>query len=962
MNRLLQAMKKQIILAFALLFISGSFFAQEIRTYDGSSNNLANPHWGATFSQLSRLVPANYEDQIAAPTGRNRMNPRQISNLLFAQDSPLADPLGLSDYVWVFGQFIDHDITLSSNNNEEPVMIPVDFPDPHFNPGGALPFVAIPMSRSKSMIGTGTDTQNPREHFNEITAFIDGSAVYGSDAYRANWLRTFVGGKLKTSSGNLLPYNTISGELGDEVHIDAPEMADDVGFANRLFVAGDVRANENVLLTSFHTLFVREHNRICDELISQNPNWSDEQIYQRARKLVGGIIQAITYEEWLPAMGVHLPVYSGYDKTVNPSIFNGFSGAAFRMGHTLLSGQISMMDHEGNEQGTLSLRNAFFNPDALVENGGIDPFFKGMAAQVQQNMDAKVVDDVRNFLFGAPGSGAGGLDLAAININRGRERGLSDLNAFRAALGLRLYATFQEICDDPKVAQILADIYNNVNDIDPWVGMLAETHMPNAIFGETVMAFMRLQFLALRDGDRFYYENDPDLSAEEKALIKSTKLAEVVMRNTGITLMQENVFEAMPHQEICGAFGPEAKLLGVVTNEFGFNILNVDIVLKNAADEQLAFTTAQGFFTLDKIKTCEEFVVTLDKNDDYANGVSTLDLVLILKHILGVTLFDSPYKYIAADVNKSKAITAADLVAIRKVILGKETSFPNNRSWRFVNADYQFLDENPLDDNFQETFLINLAKDTDMNFVGIKVGDVNVNADRTSSDVGLLANESRNKKQLTFTVEDRDLIAGETYTIPFQANSETAIIGYQFTMRYNSKVLDFQSLFASNTLTENNLGMQDDLIRISWNDSEAIHPENLQFAFQFTARANGRLSELLSIQSRPTVAEAYNGNLENMDLKLHFIQPKLSALQLHQNQPNPFKTMTSIGFDLPENSPVQLKIFDLSGKQLHAIEGDFPKGYHTIDLPAKNIGATGILYYQLHTQFGILTKKMILVE
>ena len=959
--RLLRVMKKQIILSFILLFLSTVFFAQEVRNYDGSSNNLANPHWGATFSQLFRLVPADYGDGISTPAGQSRMNPRQISNALFAQNSPFADPLGLSDYVWVFGQFIDHDITLTNNNNNEPAMIPVNFPDPHFNPGGALPFVAIPMSRSKGMPGTGTDIQNPREHANEITAFIDGSAVYGSDAYRANWLRTFVGGKLKTSAGNLLPYNTKNGEVNDEVDIDAPEMADDVGFATRLFVAGDVRANENVLLTSFHTVFVREHNRICDELVIQYPDWSDEQVYQRARKIVGGIMQAITYEEWLPAMGVHLPAYSGYDETVNPSIYNGFSGAAYRMGHTLLSGQIRMMDNEGTEHDPLSLRNAFFNPNALVENGGLDPFFKGMATQVQQNMDTKVVDDVRNFLFGAPGSGAGGLDLAAININRGRERGLPDLNSFRTALGLRPYTSFQEICDEPEVVQILSSIYTDVNDIDPWVGMLAETHMPGAILGETVMAFMHRQFSALRDGDRFYYENDPDLSAEEKAIIKSTKLSEVVMRNTGITLMQENVFEAMPHQEICGVFGPEASLQGTITNEFGFNILNVDVALSDENNVQLATTVADGFFTLDRIKTCQEFAVTLDKNDDYTNGVSTLDLVLILKHILGVELLNSPYKYIAADVNKSNAITTADLVEIRKVILGREATFSNNRSWRFVSADYNFEDDNPLDDDFQETFLINLAKDTDMNFVGIKVGDVNVNADRTSPDVGLLASESRSNESLVFAVEDMDLTAGETYAIPFQANSKTAIIGYQFTMNYDSKILDFQD-FNSNTLTEANMSMKDGLILVSWNESEAVEPKDLEFALRFTAKADGRLSELLAIQSKPTVAEAYNNDLEIMDLALQFTQPEVTAYQLYQNQPNPFRGTTTIGFDLPENSSVVLKVFDVSGKQLYTTNGDFAKGYHTIDLNTENLNAIGILYYQLSTKFGTLTKKMMLVE
>ncbi len=957
-------MKKHITLVFTLAFFVTALLAQEVRTYDGSSNNLNNPNWGATHTALARLAPPAYADKISAPAGAQRQNPRKISNALFAQDSPLADRMGLSDFVWVFGQFIDHDITLSEGN-DEPAMIPINFPDPHFNPGGAIPGVAIGMTRTAFMEGTGTSEDNPREHFNEITAWVDGSAVYGSDLFRATWLRTLQDGKLKTSEGNLLPFNTVSGEFDDQVYIDAPSMADDVGFAEKLFVAGDVRGNENVLLTAYHTLFVREHNRICEELILQHPDWQDEQIYQHARKIVSGIIQRITFDEWLPAMGINLATYTGYDPTVNPAIFNGFSAAAFRIGHTLLSGNILVMDAEGNEraEGPLALRNAFFNPTALIENGGLDPFFRGMGVQMQQQFDAKLVDDVRNFLFGPPG--AGGTDLASININRGRERGLADFNTYRAALGLTPYNAFREINDDPAVIEALQSNYSNVNDIDPWVGMLAEQNMPNALFGQTVRAFLHLQFTAIRDGDRFYYENDDVLSETEKVAIRATTMRDVVMRNTGIKLMQDNVFEAMPMQEICGFFGESARLQGVVTTQFGSTVLNVDIELTDGSNDVIASTIANGGFQVNDVATCEDIIVKLDKKDNYSNGITTLDMVLILKHILNIQAFDSPYQVISADVNKSNSISAADLVAIRKVILGTAKTFPNNNSsWRFIDADYNFLDDNPLDEAFPETLTINLSKDTDFNFVGVKVGDVNGTADHTSpiENDGLVSNEDRNVDKLAFVIADRTVVAGETYTIPFQANSPTAIVGYQFTLNYSQAALTFDALNTSATLKAENIALDNGLIRASWNELNAVDAEALNFAMTFTANKNGRLSELLSIQSNPTVAEAYDANLEVLPVNLAFTQSTTTDLQLFQNQPNPFNRSTTISFELPENSAIQLQIFDVAGKQLQLIEGDYAKGYNAIELNNDDLKASGVLYYQLHTQFGSLTKKMMVVE
>ncbi len=515
--------------------------AQEYRTIDGYGNNLVNPSYGAANTPVLMGTTA-FSDGVSAPAGPDRPNPRVISNQLFTQTTLANDVRTLSAYAWVWGQFIDHDITLSPDHPSEHFDIPVPAFDMYFDPQGTGT-VVIPMNRSDYDPASGTGPGNPRRYLNGITAFIDGSAVYGSDPYRATWLRTFQGGKLKTSAGNLLPFNTFTGEYASPVDPAAPEMAMPLPHA-KYFVAGDVRANENPFLLAMHTLFVREHNRLCDELALQHPTWTDEQLYQHARKLVGGEIQAIVYEEWLPALGMDIPAYNGYNYLINPGIMNVFNTAAYRYGHTTINSLLVRMDNDGNyiPQGDILLRDAFFNPSATTSVGGIEPYLIGMATVVEQDFDCKVVDDLRNFLFGPPG--AGGRDLVALNIQRGRDRGLPDYNTVRQAFGLPAVTSFNQITSDPLMAQTMQFLYGSVDKVDPWVGMLAEDHMHDALFGPTAMTIIKQQFMALRDGDRFYYENDPWLTPEEKSWIKQTRLADVIRRNTPITIIQDDIFIA----------------------------------------------------------------------------------------------------------------------------------------------------------------------------------------------------------------------------------------------------------------------------------------------------------------------------------------------------------------------------------------------------------------------------------
>ena len=294
-----------------------------------------------------------------------------------------------------------------------------------------------------------------------------------------------------------------------------------------------------------HTLWVREHNRVAQNLLDANFSNDAEVIFQQARRLVVAKLQKITFDEFLPALlgQESLPDYTGYDAMVNPTIFNEFSAAAFRFGHSLLNQTLLRLDASLNviPDGNLDLRRAFFTaPSILVSVDSIDPILRGLTSQAHQSLDNKVIQDIRNFLFGAPGDG--GLDLASLNIQRGRDHGLPSYNDMREAMGLKRYESISEITDDIETQIALGNAYEeDIDLIDLWVGGLAEDEIADSQFGELFNAMILRQFTDLRSGDRFWYKRD--LTDTELRRIEQTTLADVIRDNTGIGAeIQDNVF------------------------------------------------------------------------------------------------------------------------------------------------------------------------------------------------------------------------------------------------------------------------------------------------------------------------------------------------------------------------------------------------------------------------------------
>ncbi len=471
-------------------------------------------------SNFVRIVSPSYADGVSAPAGSNRASARVVSNALSAQDVSVKNDRGLSDFVWLWGQFVDHDLVLTeSTDPAENLDIQVPLGDPFFDPQGTGN-KTLEFKRSLYDHSTGINT--PREQVNHTTGILDGSMVYGADASVTNVLRTHQGGELRTSDGGLLPFD-----------VSDPEE----------YLAGDERVNENIALTAMHTVWVREHNRNAQTIRQQDPTLNDEQIFQRARSIVVAEIQAITYNDWLPALLGNGAVgnYQGYNPAVDPSISNLFASAAYRFGHSMLSPTLLRLNPDQSQavDGNISLRASYFAPGEIAASG-IDTLLQGAAAQVAQEIDPLMVDDVRNFLFGEPGSG--GLDLAALNIQRGRDHGMPDYNSVRTQLGLARADTFADITSNPELQSALASVYPTVDDIDVWVGAVAEDHVAGSSVGELVLAVLVDQFNRVRAGDAEWYQNV--FTGQDLAQVEATTLSDVIERNTTVRNLQSNVFFA----------------------------------------------------------------------------------------------------------------------------------------------------------------------------------------------------------------------------------------------------------------------------------------------------------------------------------------------------------------------------------------------------------------------------------
>jgi hypothetical protein len=603
----------------------------EVQSLDGRGNNVANPTWGLAGNPYSRVANARYADGIGTPVAAP--NPRLVSNRVFNDiRQNLFSERSVTQWGWTWGQFLDHTFGLRQGRAAgdpvgEPANIPFDPNDPIEEFENDLDAIAF----ERSAVAPGTGVNTPRQQINTVSSYVDAFAVYGGTPQRLEWLRNgSVDGNVNNNQGSLLlpdgylPQATARGNPAT-----APEM--EIGGLLALdptqaTVAGDIRANENILLNATHTLFAREHNRI----VAQLPNsLTEQQKFEIARRVVIAEQQYITYNEFLPAMGVILPAYTGYRPNVNTDLSNEFATTGYRA-HSMIHGEAELetdadrysaaqlaefeeqglaVELEGDEVAiAVPLNKMFFNPN-LLPDLQLGPVLQAIGAEAQYKNDEQMDNGLRSVLFEIPVEQNpeclidsevecfdGVVDLGAIDIARGLDHGIPSYNQLRQAYGLAPRTSFTAITgestdqfppglgiDNPAsmaftelrdidgnlvdltdpdavegtgvvgirattLAARLRGVFGSVNNIDPFTGMLAEQHVPGADMGELQLAIWAREFRNLRDGDRFFYGNNPGLSTirQQYGIDFRRTLGDLIALNTDIPReeLNGNVFLA----------------------------------------------------------------------------------------------------------------------------------------------------------------------------------------------------------------------------------------------------------------------------------------------------------------------------------------------------------------------------------------------------------------------------------
>uniref|UniRef100_A0A8C6SNF4 Myeloid-specific peroxidase n=1 Tax=Neogobius melanostomus TaxID=47308 RepID=A0A8C6SNF4_9GOBI len=551
-----------------------------------------NPRLGASNTPFTRWLSSEYDDGISQPKGWNNRTlnnfllplVRQVSNnILATTDAGVVNDTEYTHMVTLFGQWNDHDLTFtpfspsirsfsngincdeSCERTEPCIPIPIPPGDPRLPTGKDS---CIPAFRSAPTCGTGFSAYNfggepkKREQMNALTAFLDLGQVYGSEEKLALFLRDTnsdtglmrVNTEFRDNNRELLPFTNMEMNMcATRKRVTNDTNATEVP----CFIAGDVRVDENIALTSLHTLFVREHNRVARALKRINPQWDSETLYQESRKILGAYTQVFVFRDYLPhivgpdTMRRLLGPYPGYNPRVDPSISNVFATAAYRFAHLAIQPRLARLDANYRENAqfpSVSLYRSFFTPWRIVFEGGIDPLIRGLISRPAKlnTQDHMLVDALRERLFQFVQHLA--LDLGSLNMARGREHGLPGYNAWRRFCGLsapRNQAELAQVMNNTQLARQLLQLYDTPENIDVWLGGVAEPFVREGRVGPLFACLIANQFKNIRQGDRLWYENTGVFTMGQRIALSRVTLSRVICDNTGITQVPQDAFSVL---------------------------------------------------------------------------------------------------------------------------------------------------------------------------------------------------------------------------------------------------------------------------------------------------------------------------------------------------------------------------------------------------------------------------------
>jgi hypothetical protein len=424
--------------------------------------------------------------------------------------------------------------------------------------------------------------------------------------------------------------------------------------------------------------------------------------------------------------------------------------------------------------------------------------------------------------------------------------------------------------------------------------------------------------------------------------------------------------EIQDNQGVCSG-NQVASVGGAVTNELGFDVANVAISLSGGSMPPV-MTGADGNFSFQQVPLGGDFSIIPAKDTNLLNGVTTFDIVTIRKHILNIAPLGSPYKIIAADANRSNTVTTYDVVEIQKAILHITYSFSNNKSWRFVRADYVFPNPaNPFAPGFPEVYNINNFNGdlAGVDFIAIKIGDVNNSATLNQFH---RPSEERSGETLQLVVADVQMEQGNTYKLAFGVKNFRALVGSQFALQFDPEKLDFVGFENGDlpSLTESNIGfrlLHEGVLTASWSDFQAVSlPDGaVLFSLRFQAKANTMTKHAFHLSDAFTAAEAYFENGEVLDLALQVgTEQQLPSPPLLF--PNPFKDCATLRLQPLEAQIAVLVVYDATGRPVHQQKERQGPGPVDIKIKAGDLPGAGTYFYQLKTESATHTGKLVLLE